>query len=75
VDHKSDDTAISDNHGTFTHNGKEQMRKTMKGWYLCVQWKDGTTTWEWFTNIKESYPVEATEYARAHDIHTKPAFA
>ena len=32
--------------------------KTTKGWELCICWKDGTTTWEKLSDLKESNPVE-----------------
>jgi hypothetical protein len=41
------------NHGSYT-----QVRKTIKGFHLCVEWKDGTTRWERLADLKESYPVE-----------------
>ena len=44
--HKSDDSAVQDSDGTFTLNGKEHVKKTTKGWSLCIQRKDGTTTWQ-----------------------------
>jgi hypothetical protein len=55
-------------------NGRQHMRKTTIGWKLCVQWKDGTTTWERLTDLKESYPVEAAEYAVAQGIDHEPSF-
>jgi hypothetical protein len=35
-----------------------QLRKTRKGWNLCVEWKNGTTYWEKLAGLKESNPVE-----------------
>ena len=32
--------------------GRSSKRKTTKCWYLCVQWKDGTTTWERLSDLK-----------------------
>jgi hypothetical protein len=34
-----------------------------KGWKLCVKWKDGTASWEWLTDLKESYPIKVAEFA------------
>jgi hypothetical protein len=41
---------------------------------LCVEWKDGTTSWERLAGIKESNPVEVAEYAVGKDLQDKPAF-
>jgi hypothetical protein len=41
---------------------------------LCVEWKDGTTSWERLTNIKESNPVEVDRYAVAKSLLDAPAF-
>jgi hypothetical protein len=50
------------------------MKKTTKGWQLCIQWKDGTTSPERLADLKEHYPVEAAKYAVARGIKDKPAF-
>jgi hypothetical protein len=47
----------------------------MKGWKLCVKWKDGTTTWEPSSVLKESNPVEVAQYAVSNKIDDEPAFA
>ena len=41
---------------------------------MCIEWKDGTTTWERLATLKESNPVEVAEYAMAVGIDDKPAF-
>ena len=45
-----------------------------QGWYPCIEWKDGTTSWENLSNLKESYPVELAEYAVTQGINHQPAF-
>ena len=76
VDHRKDDTAISKDQGFITsHNGNEVRRKTTKGWKLCVEWKDGSTTWVPLSELKASNPVEVSEYAVANHIVEEPAFA
>jgi hypothetical protein len=42
---------------------------------LCVQWKDGSTSWEKLSDVKESFPVEVAEYAEINGLHEEPAFA
>ena len=47
----------------------------LKSCHLCIQWKDGTTSWERLADIKESNPIEVAEYAVAQGIDHEPAFA
>ena len=41
---------------------------------MCCQWKDGSTSWEKLSDLKESHPVLTAEYAAMTDIDRKPAF-
>jgi hypothetical protein len=41
---------------------------------LCIAWKDGTTSWERLDELKESNPVEVSEYAVANNLLDAPAF-
>ena len=50
------------------------MRRSTKGWDLCVLWKDRTTTWESLSALKESNPVETVEFAMANGIENELAF-
>jgi hypothetical protein len=75
VDHKRDENAISKEEGYFYHNDRRYWKKTTKGWKLCVEWKDGTTTWESLSALKESNPVEVAQYAVSNKIDDEPAFA
>ena len=54
--------------------GKISKRKTMKGWNLSVQWKEGTTTWESLSDLKESHPIQVSEYLLEQGISHEPAF-
>jgi hypothetical protein len=75
IDHKSDEHAIQRADGYVVVNGRKHMRKSTKGWKLCIQWKDGSTSWERLADVKESNPIEVAEYAIARDIDGEPAFA
>jgi hypothetical protein len=75
VDHKKDSCATSKDDEFVEKNGKRLRSKSTKGWKLCVQWKDGSTSWEPLAALKESNPVEVAEYAVAHKIVSEPAFA
>ena len=55
--------------------GQKKLRKTTQGWNLCIEWKDGSTTWEPLKELKESNPIEVSEYAIANKIDHAPAFA
>jgi hypothetical protein len=75
VDHRKEPSATSKDDEFVVKNGKQIRRMTTKGWKLCVQWKDGSTSWEPLAKLKESNPVEVAQYAVAHKIEKEPAFA
>lgn len=56
-------------------NGLKHWRRTTQGWELCVQWKDGSTTWVTLKDMKNAYPLEVADYAIANKIQDEPAFA
>ena len=62
LDHKTDGNALSMADQYVVLCGRSSKRKTTKGWHLCVQWKDGTTTWERLSELKESHPIQVAEY-------------
>jgi hypothetical protein len=65
VDHNTDGHAVKLADMYIKHVSNKKVRKTTKGWNLCVEWKDGTTSWERLADLKESNPVEVDEYAAA----------
>ena len=65
VDHRKDGHAVEKADMYIKAGSNRQLRKTTKGWFLCVEWKDGTTSWEKLADLKESNPVEVAEYATA----------
>jgi Reverse transcriptase (RNA-dependent DNA polymerase) len=71
IDHKKmgDAVSLDDN---ITSAGKS--RYTTRGWRLCVKWRDGTTSWEKLSLLKEGYPIETAEYAVANKLLSEPAF-
>ena len=75
IDHKKDDTALGLDDAFILKDGKRHRKKTTMGWKLCVQWKDGTTSWEPLKSLKETNPVEVADYAVANKIEHEPAFA
>ena len=75
VDHKMTDNAVQKRDMYFMLRGRKHMKHTTKGWMLCVQWKDKSTSWERLSDMKESYPTEVAEYATALGIQDEPTFA
>jgi hypothetical protein len=58
VGHKTDGHAVERSDMYIKVGSNKKIRKTMKGWYLCVEWKDGTASWERLADQKESNPIE-----------------
>ena len=58
-----------------TSNGNKRRRETTKGWEICIQWKDGSSTWNQLKDVNESYPVQLAEYVTENKILGEPAFA
>jgi hypothetical protein len=56
-------------------NGVKRRCQTTQGWQLLCQWKDGSTNWVVLKDMKNSYPVQVAEYAKANRIDDEPAFA
>ena len=74
VDYKKSDKACTKEGQEMVHNGKKAMRRTTAGWHLCVQWLDGSTSWQSLKELKESYPLQVAEYAVMQGIDDEPAF-
>lgn len=75
IDHLKTDDAVSVDNASFIVNGCVRQKRTTKGWKLCIQWKDGSTSWERLTDVKESNPIEVADYATMNHLETEPAFA
>jgi hypothetical protein len=74
IDHKTDGHAVDRVDMYIKHGSNKKVRKTTKGWHLCVEWKDGTKRWERLADLKESNPVEFSEYAVAKNLIDAPDF-
>lgn len=66
LDHTFDSTALFRDDAYTLNRGKCVLKRTTKGWKICVRWKDGTTSWVSLRDLKESNPVELAEYAVAN---------
>jgi hypothetical protein len=75
TDHKHDNSAIPISEGMVrSSNGTTKPKVTTRGWFLLVQWQDGSTSWEKLSDLKASNPVEVAEYAVANRLTEEPAF-
>jgi hypothetical protein len=75
TDHRSDNSAIPISEGMVCSvNGMLKPKKMMRGWFLLVQWRDGSVSWEKLADLKASNPVEVTEYAVVNWLIEEPAF-
>ncbi len=50
------------------------MKCSTNYWQVCCQWKDGSTSWENLADLKESHPLETSEYVVTTSIDHEPAF-
>jgi hypothetical protein len=75
IDHRSDEHAVQIDAKYVDTPSGQRLKKTTDGWYLKVQWKEGTTSWETLRDLKESNPIEVAEYAVGHNLCEEPAFA
>jgi hypothetical protein len=74
IDHKIDGHAVASAEMYIKHGSNNKVRKTTKGWNLCVEWKDCTTGWERLADLNESNPVEVDEYAATKILLSTPDF-
>jgi hypothetical protein len=75
TNHKHDNSAIPISEGMVrSSNGTTKPKVTTRGWFLLVQWRDGSTSWEKLSDLKASNPVEVAEYAVANRLTEEPAF-
>jgi hypothetical protein len=75
IDHRTDGRAVKIADQFITIRGREHKRKMTIGWTICVQWKNGETSWERLSDLKESNPLEVAEYAVSQSIDHEPAFS
>ena len=77
INHSCDESeALSDDDAHYTTPDSTRHRRiSTKGWKLEVEWRDGTSSWILLKILKESNPIKVSEYAVAHGIDKKPAFA
>jgi hypothetical protein len=74
TDHKKDNSAIPISEGMIQNSSGTSKPKVTRGWFLLVQWRDGSTSWEKLADLKASNPIEVAEYAVVNRLVEEPAF-
>jgi len=75
VDHRRNSSALDKEHGfTVGYNGNRHPKKTTRGWDICVEWRDGSTSWIPLKDVKQANPLELAEYALTNNLSNEPAF-
>ena len=74
IDHEKGATALSRAESTVIVNGQSHLRRATKGWRLCIQWHNSTTSSEHLKDLMESNPVEVADYASTHGLQEEGAF-
>ncbi len=69
---QKDHTAVSLDEQKATHNSRDYMGCTTLRWHVCCQWKDGSTSWEKLSDLKESHPLQMAEYAVSMGVDNEP---
>ena len=75
VGHRTNGHAVERADMYVNRAGHKALRRTTKGWQLCVEWRSGDTSWLRLADLKESHPIEVAEYAVIHGLQEEPAFA
>ena len=57
----------------ITVQGRSVTCKTTAGKQICCHWKDGYTSWEKLSKLKESHPLQTAKFAVAQGSDHEPA--
>ncbi len=71
---KNPDVAISQNDQVKIVNGKKVVSCSTCGWELCCKWKDGSTSWQKLSDLKQSHLAQLAEFVLAAGIADEPTF-
>jgi len=75
VDHQVGNNAIKkEDRFTVGFNGDVHPKKTTRGWDICIEWRDGLTSWLPLKDIKDTNPLELVQYTLANGIAKEPDF-
>ena len=62
VDHQRDGSAVTKDNG-FTGKHSNIPKIKTNGWEFLIEWKDDTKTWVCIKYVKETRPIDLSEYA------------
>ena len=68
------DVAVSCNNQVKVVDGKKMVACFTRGWELCCAWKDGSTSWQKLSDLKELLPLQVAEFVLPAGIADEPAF-
>jgi hypothetical protein len=71
---KDPSVAVARDNQVSIVNGKKIVKCSTRGYELCCEWKDGSTSWQKLADLKESHPLQVAEFAFAAQIADEPAF-
>ena len=75
TDHKKVYSDIAKVDGfTESSSGDLHQKRTICGWKLFMEWKYGSVDWIIIKDLKQSNPVDMSEYAVVNEISDEPAF-
>mmetsp|Transcript_1849 Transcript_1849/g.3781 ORF Transcript_1849/g.3781 Transcript_1849/m.3781 type:complete len:250 (-) Transcript_1849:1930-2679(-) len=76
LDVRKNNTALCGDDGFIINKHDRKIpKKTTKGWFFNVRWKDSSDSWVPLKDIKESIPVEVATFATTQGIEKEPAFS
>mmetsp|Transcript_11237 Transcript_11237/g.16168 ORF Transcript_11237/g.16168 Transcript_11237/m.16168 type:complete len:1367 (+) Transcript_11237:2028-6128(+) len=74
INHRRKKNAVDKADQMVRNGNRSSKKKTVVGWDLEVEWKDGSTSWLSLKDLKNSNAVDVAEYAKANRIEHEPAF-
>ena len=51
------------------------VSKSTEGWKICLQWKDGSSSWHPMIDVKNSFPVQLADYAVFNQLQDTTGFS
>jgi len=72
--HKDQPVAVARDAQVTIVDGKKTIKRSTRGWELCCEWKDGSTSWQKAVRLKESHPLQVAEFAFAAQFAHEPVF-
>ena len=70
ISHEKSDVAVNTQQSSIINLIKKLH--TTRGWKLCVQWKNGSSSWVSLKDIKNGYPVETAHYTIKNHLQDVP---